>query len=50
MKNLNSNFVLGSTHNNLAKLQLNPWFVTGFSDAEACFRILIQKNNKLKVG
>lgn len=29
---------------------LNPWFITGFSDAESCFRINLQKNNKLKVG
>ena len=23
---------------------LNPWFITGFSDAESCFSILIQAN------
>jgi hypothetical protein len=29
---------------------LNPYFVTGFSDAESCFSISIYKNNKLKTG
>lgn len=29
---------------------LNPWFLTGFADAESSFRIKLQKNNKLKVG
>jgi hypothetical protein len=27
---------------------LNPWFLTGFSDAEGCFSIKIQQNAKLK--
>jgi len=31
-------------------IKLNPWFITGFSDAEACFTILIQANNKYKVN
>jgi len=29
---------------------LNPWFVTGFTDAEACFRISIIKNKNYKPG
>lgn len=29
---------------------LNPYCVTGFCDAEACFGIRIRKNSKLKVG
>jgi hypothetical protein len=29
---------------------LNPNWVTGFSDAEACFGFRIRKNNKLKIG
>jgi len=29
---------------------LNPRFVTGISDAESSFRIMIRKNNSLKVG
>lgn len=28
--------------------QLNPWFLTGFADAEGCFSIKITKNDKLK--
>ena len=27
-----------------------PWFVTGFIDAEGCFHVSITKNNKLNVG
>ena len=29
---------------------LNPWFVTGFTDAEGCFTIKLDKNAKRKVG
>jgi len=29
---------------------LNPWFVTGFTDAEASFTISIYKKNNLKLG
>lgn len=29
------------------KSYLNPWFLTGFSDAEGCFSIKIQPNTKL---
>ena len=28
---------------------LNPWFLTGFSDAESSFSILIQANDKYKI-
>jgi hypothetical protein len=35
-----------STINN--KPKLNPWFITGFTDAEGCFSISIQSNNRLK--
>jgi LAGLIDADG endonuclease len=27
---------------------VNPWFITGFSDAESCFSVKIQENAKLK--
>jgi hypothetical protein len=30
--------------------KLNPWFVTGFTDAEGTFTVVIVKNNNLKVG
>lgn len=30
--------------------KLDPWFLTGFSDAEGCFIISIWKNNKMKTG
>ena len=28
------------------KYGVNPWFITGFSDAESCFSIKIQENAK----
>ena len=34
---------------NLSQI-LNPWFVTGFSDAEGCFFIDIQKSNKVRTN
>ena len=30
--------------------KLNPWFVTGFTDAEGCFLINIRPNSKMKIG
>jgi len=30
--------------------KLNPWFVTGFTDAEGCFLINIRPNSKMKTG
>ena len=29
---------------------LNPWFFTGFTDAEGCFSISLIRNNQRKVG
>jgi hypothetical protein len=29
---------------------LTPWFLVGFADGEACFRISIYKNSKCKTG
>jgi len=29
---------------------LNPYFITGFSDAESCFMVLFQKNAISKTG
>lgn len=31
-------------------LPLNPWFVTGFVDAEGCFLVSIVKNDELRTG
>jgi len=31
-------------------IKLDPWFVTGFADAEGCFSISLVRKNKLKVG
>jgi len=32
----------------LNKQNIEPWFITGFTDAEGCFSIKIQPNAKLK--
>ena len=29
---------------------LNPWFITGFTDGEGCFLIIVRKNRNLKIG
>ena len=40
---------LFSTLNTKAETGINPWFLTGFADAEGCFSIKIQQNAKLKM-
>ena len=30
--------------------KIDPWFVTGFTDAEGCFRIPFRKNSTIKIG
>lgn len=32
------------------KSRINPWFITGFIDAEGCFSIRIRKTTKTRVG
>ena len=39
-----------STSRELVDFKLNPWFVTGFTDAEGCFLVSIVRSNKTKVG
>ena len=39
-----------SSTNLPGKDKINPWFLTGFSDAESTFSISILKNNELKAG
>jgi len=29
---------------------MNPWFITGFTDAEGCFTVFLTKNPKLSIG
>ena len=31
-------------------IKLNPWFITGFTDAEGCFSLSIVRNKKMKAG
>jgi hypothetical protein len=38
-----------STSKNQVRTKLNPWFITGFSDAEASFIILIQPRTDTKL-
>ena len=33
-----------------SSVSLHPWFITGFSDAEACFYVRITKKNNMKIG
>ena len=33
-----------------SKTKLNPWFITGYTDAEGCFSILIQPNTNYKTN
>ena len=35
---------------NIKNLELDPFYVTGFSDGEACFHLAIGKNLKYKIG
>jgi len=42
------NYKSFSTLNIITETELNPWFLTGFSDAEGCFIIKVQPNSKLK--
>jgi len=45
-KQLIKNFsTLQSLHN-----KLNPWFITGFTDAEGSFTVMVDKNNKRTLG
>ena len=47
-KQLNSRFYYSTLITNETHPDFNPWFVTGFSDAEGCFTIKTQYNLKLK--
>ena len=42
--------MVGKQQGTAQDLILNPWFITGFSDAEGCFTVSIVKNNKLTTG
>lgn len=44
---LNYSTLNNSTLNNSL---LNSWFITGFSDAESCFSIILTKDKKMKMG
>jgi hypothetical protein len=52
------NFILCSANRGYGSLgspvpldyRLNPWFVTGFTDAEGCFYVGIGKSNRIKTG
>jgi len=45
-KQLNTRFLTSTTSS--ICIPLNPWFITGFTDAEGCFTIKIQRNEELK--
>ena len=37
-------------NNTISKPSLEPWFITGFTDAEGCFLIIVRKSLKSKLG
>lgn len=41
--------ISGPTRNKLTQL-IEPWFITGFTDAEGCFLIIVRKSQKNKLG
>jgi len=43
-----SNQFKNKSFSTIIQSKINPWFLTGFTDAEGCFSIKIQKNAKLK--
>jgi len=43
-------FVDTTIMNNLKNNNLNPYFVTGFSDGECYFNISISRSTKMKTG
>jgi len=42
LKNNLSNFYVSGA--------IDPWFITGFTDAEGCFTLSVVRNKELKVG
>jgi len=42
-------FSIGPTTNKLTQL-IEPWFITGFTDAEGCFLVIVRKSQKNKLG
>jgi LAGLIDADG endonuclease len=51
-KNILRTYVTINTHKPLLvqKPKMNPWFLTGFADAESSFSILFQRNDKYKTN
>lgn len=39
-----------TSHISIASKSINPWFITGFSDAESSFMVFMNKNPKVKLG
>jgi hypothetical protein len=49
-KQINRIRFYSTTVNNTQELNMNPWFVTGFSDGESCFMVKIKKNKNYLTG
>lgn len=41
---------LSNNKHNIDNLQINPWFITGFSDGEGCFSCSVLKSSSYKSG
>jgi hypothetical protein len=47
----NNSTTLATTTSSLTSSEaLHPWYITGFTDAEGCFHIGINKHNRFKLG
>jgi len=44
------NNIISSDSEKTISKELNPWFITGFADAEASFRLNIHKSKNVKIG
>lgn len=42
--------IVSNLDNTVSKLSLEPWFISGFSDAEGCFLVIVRKSPKSKLG
>jgi hypothetical protein len=49
-KQINKNVCRFYVQDSIKVCNIDPWFLTGFVDAEGCFLIRVRKNNNLKLG
>lgn len=47
---ITQNLLLPETSSQNSEISLDPWFITGFADAESTFTVLIAKGANYKSG